>query len=119
MERDWDLIRRILLLLEALPDTAGRLAADQVDGYDSDIVSYHLQILGQAGLVEVRCTKDMSGSIRCFAISMTWAGHEFLDGIKSQTAWNSVRTVVREKGAALSFEVIKAAGGHLVSQMFK
>jgi hypothetical protein len=39
---------------------------------------------------------------------MTWEGHEFLDSIRDKPTWDKVKGRAAEKGATLSFELIKA-----------
>ncbi|MDR7008938.1 DUF2513 domain-containing protein [Paraburkholderia strydomiana] len=58
MKRDMDLIRELMLKLEALPVSPGstvHLAPDsrevQVDGYDADQVGYHLLVIHGAGFI--------------------------------------------------------------------
>lgn len=104
MKRDWDLIREILIAVEDLPDTTSRLNANAIIGYDAEIVNYHTQLLSQSNLI-----------INNF---LTWEGHEFLDKIRQQTAWNKIKTIVRDKGLDLSYEALKIALGAVILNTF-
>jgi len=106
MKRDWELVRTILLKLEALGSTTVYLRANQINGYDEELVSYHMQILDEAGLIKAQCSKSLNGPLNCLAMSLTWSGHEFLDHIRQDTVWNRVVALSREKGLSLSFDVI-------------
>ena len=62
MKRDWEIVRRVLLGLEQLGDSRSALSPEDLPPYDSDLVSYHFQILGEAGLIEAKCGHDNTGT---------------------------------------------------------
>lgn len=116
MKRDWDLIRMLLVELEA---SEGNLFTRDVSGYPEDAVNYHMGLLINAGLAEGECSTGIGSSgTTCRLKRLTWAGHEFLDGIRSKNAWNAVKKVAQDKGLALSFEVVKLAAAHVIKSMF-
>ena len=45
MERNWELVRKILVQLEQSGDTKSPLMPDAVPGYDRETVSYHMKIM--------------------------------------------------------------------------
>lgn len=104
MRRDMDLVRQILLAVESGP----ALAADhiRIDGYDAETIAYHLLIMGEAGLMVVIDATTMS-EIDALAMRLTWAGHEFLESVRDDSQWRSVKTQT-EKAGGLVFDVIKA-----------
>lgn len=103
MRRDMDLIRELLLKLEALPMTTGSVVhmmpdddEIRVDGFDAGAIEYHAKLLVEAGLIDSGTSRVMQGiTFR----SLTWAGHDFLDAIRDPEIWAKTK-----KGAA-------AAGG--------
>lgn len=101
MRRDWDLVRRILLALEE--SEGGNLTPDRVTGFDQDTVCYHMEIMRQAGLIDARVIQGA-----CVALSLTWKGHEFLDGIRKDMVWNKVKARAREAGIGLTTDVVVA-----------
>ena len=115
MKRDWDLIRKILLQVESLGDTQSQI--EGVEGMDAENVSYHINLMVEAGLVIGDCTQGLDGPLRCSASLLTWAGHEFLDKIRSAGVWNKVKAMAREKGLSLSFEMIKTAAGCAITAL--
>lgn len=119
MQRDWDLIRKILLQVEALGDTQSQVDGGDIEGSDAENVSYHIHLLIESGLVEGVCSQGLDGPLRCFASALTWEGHEFLDKIRSVGMWNKIKTVAREKGLSLSFDVIKATATYAISSLLK
>lgn len=109
MQRNWELIREILSALEGRETTHGGLSPEQISGYSPEVVSYHLYILNEAGLIEANCLKPSNTPIHCIGRILTWAGHEFLDSIRNETMWNKIKATAKSKGVDLSFEVIKQA----------
>lgn len=116
MKRDWDLIRKILFKLEEKADAKSLLQDNEIKGFDSETVSYHFKLLHSAGLIEGVDFSSMN-ELSYAAQSLTWAGHEFLDKIRSDTIWNNVKTLVKTKSLDLSFDVIKSAASALISSM--
>jgi hypothetical protein len=110
MRRDWELIRDILTRIEDAPDCAARLFADRFPAWPAEAVNYHLWLLIQSGLVTGKCNADepRAGFV-CYGVSLTWAGHEFLAAVKSDTAWNRIKARLMERAVDLSFEAIVAA----------
>ncbi|WP_322083379.1 DUF2513 domain-containing protein [Burkholderia sp. BCC1972] len=87
-----DLIRELLLKLEALPLQPRDVAyiySDlvPVDGYDERQIDYHLQLLEQAGLIDTGGYGEGAGPGIAFS-RLSWAGHDFLDAIRSPDVWD-------------------------------
>ena len=103
MTRDMDLIRSLLLKLEALPTTVGGIyifdQSDddlQIPNYTFDQIWYHYKLLLEAGLVD----QGGSGALNGIMFrSLTWAGHDFVDSVRDPEIWAKAK-----KGAS-------AAGG--------
>jgi hypothetical protein len=104
MKRDMDLIRELLLKLEALPLRRGESVhitpgweGIAVPGYDIDQIDYHLT--QEAGLIDEGGMRAAEGiGFR----SLTWEGHDFLDSVRDPKIW------AKTKSGAL------AAGGFTV-----
>lgn len=108
MQRNWDLIREILLYIETLPDFDTPVLAKNFVGYDDETVNYHLWLLIQSGLIVGACTGNTpKKGLFCKATCLTWQGHEFLDSIKQDSTWHKIKTMTKEQSLSLSFEVIK------------
>jgi len=117
MERNWELVRKILLALEAKQSTRESLNPEEIEGFDSEVVSYHILILDEAGLVEANCSQAFTAPLNCFGERLTWEGHEFLDEIRSDTVWKNTKSLLKDKGIALSFEAIGMAVKTVISSM--
>lgn len=119
MQRNWDVVRKILIKLEELGTTTSFLHQDQVNGYDPELVAYHMQLLGEADLIKANCHITTAGLLECAAHRMTWKGHEFLDHIRQDTVWNQVKRTAREKGIDLSIDVIVNIAKTYISSMLE
>jgi hypothetical protein len=112
MQREMDLIRLLLLKLEGLEQDAGSVYMYEyselaIDGYTSDQVLYHLDLLLEARLID----QGGNGAMSAFVFKrLTWAGHDFVDSVRDDDVWQKSR-----KGAL-------AAGGwslELISDLAK
>lgn len=117
MKRNWELIRKIMLAVEDLASTQQVVSGDDIKGYASEVVSYHIQLLKEAGLVKASCSNSLDSGVECMASQLTWQGHEFLDKVRSPGMWNKTLAVLRDKGLDLSFDTIKAAAAHVATSI--
>jgi len=105
MRRDMDLIRELLFKLEALDVRPGGILhinfddeEIQIHSYTPDDIQYHVRLLIEAGLIE-----PGKGAMQGLMFrSLTWAGHDFVDSVRSPEVWAKTK-----KGA-------EAAGGFTV-----
>ncbi len=115
MKRDMDLVRMILLAVEAGP----ALAPDrlEIQTYDDDeIIAYHLLIMGEAGLLIVLDGTGLGG-IDATPVRMTWAGHEFLELVRDDSRWRAVKAQTGKVGGFV-FELAKlVASGMAMKQL--
>lgn len=113
MERNWDTIRESLLAVEALePDTA--LTLSDFDSSRSYDISYHIELLEEAGLIHASISKTLgSGPTQFHVYRLTWQGHELLDAIRNDTIWNKTKTSITEKSGSMTFDLIKTVAAEL------
>ena len=71
-------------------------------------VTYHVKLLEEAGLLEIRDLSNLSG-LQYYPTRLTWAGHEFLDAARDDSRWQKAKRLVIEKAGSLSFELLKQA----------
>lgn len=91
MRRDMDLIRELLLKLEALPVRTGSVVhvvpddeEIRIEGFDAEAIEYHARLLVEAGLINPGTSRTMQGIT---FKSLTWAGHDLLDSIRDPEIW--------------------------------
>jgi hypothetical protein len=104
MKRDLELIRKMVLEIEAAPSGWPAL---KIEGYTDAQVGYHAYLLINAGLA---MGKDLSTlgnlSPEGFINTLTWAGHEFADAVRDETRWRKALGVVQEKGGTVTIGVL-------------
>lgn len=114
MTRDMELIRELLLKLEALPMRSGGIIniwmdknnpeeEFRVEGFTPDQIEYHLHLIEEAGLIVGSGSRPRMGiNFR----SLSWEGHEFLDSIRSPEVWRKTKNGALEVGG-LTFDLVK------------
>ncbi len=104
MQIDMDLVREILLKVEAAPPTENLITlTDEFQGFSKMAkISEHLYVLGegQAGFLEIKEGYRKNGRIIYHAERLTWSGHQFLADIKSESRWKIVKKKIEEIGGA-------------------
>jgi hypothetical protein len=104
MERDFDLIRSILLQVESAPAGAPVCQLGIEEHISAATLIGHIGLMAEEGLIEARV---LSASQCAFGIQrITWKGYDFLETAKNEDAWKRVMGVVKEKGLALTISVI-------------
>jgi hypothetical protein len=116
---DWECVRAILTALEDLPEQDGRLAPGDVPGWAPQVVSYHVEVLAEAGLLKAQCVRALGAQTLCLAQRLTFAGHELLDAMRQATLWNRVKARVRDAGLSLSVEAVKLAASGLIKELLQ
>lgn len=120
MKRNWDTIRELLTKVEecTLPTEMVRLS--NFPSERAAEVSYHMALLIEAGLVKGEISKTISATIRDFmAYRLTWEGHEFLDGIRSDTVWLKTKKTFTEQGISMTFDLVKAVAKEAAVALMK
>ncbi|WP_454864189.1 DUF2513 domain-containing protein [Pseudomonas hormoni] len=116
MQLDKDLVREILLAVEAHEDPVGWMEL-RLEGRAPQVVSYHVMLLDEAGLL----AGISLGGLNHFEWQpkrLTYQGHEFLDTIRDSEVWRRTKAGAEQAGGAgLGFllEIGKAYG----KQVFK
>lgn len=112
MKRDWDQVRRILLAVEESP--GGQIRASDFMDDDEGEINYHMNLLIEAGIVDGMCVTTKSSVRSCRVNRMTWKGHELLDSIRKQSAWNGIKKMAIDKGVGLTIDTIFTLAKRLV-----
>jgi hypothetical protein len=111
MVRDMDLVRRVLLAVEATPPGWGSNEALHVDGCDPTALGWHVALLVQARYLEgVEVTSFGAECPSFLNLRLTWEGHEFLDTIRHDTVWQQLKAKAAQEGGNLPIVVIRELG---------
>lgn len=123
MKRSFEDIRQILLELESLDESHqceidNDAPADEIafGTVTSKSLAYHLPLLIDAGLLTGQSAHSMRKKF-FHSISLTWAGHDFLDNIRTESVWKKVRSVIGNKEVqTASFSVWAAVAAEAVKR---
>jgi len=116
MERDMDLIRKILIELEK-KDYEGIWHELKIDNYSLEKINYHVMLLAEANLIKAQNLSDHDG-IDWKPKRLTWQGHEFLEAAKDEKIWEQAKEILKQKGGNITFSVLKALLTQLVKSKF-
>ena len=99
MNRDMELIRQLLLKMEAGPVPLVTVPIE--DGFSEEQYWYHLYLLEQADFIEgLKVTWDADGyaGVSSGSILITWSGQEFLSAIRGDSVWVALKKHVSDQG---------------------
>lgn len=104
MKRDMDLVRTMLIQIEA---------TDRVDLTSAQ--RGHLELLKQTGFVVI----DEDSTLSDVRYALTWTGHEFLDQIRKDKVWEWIKTRSLDALGVVSIESVKTLGPLAVQHFLK
>ena len=120
MKRDWDTIREILIKLEDAPTPSDTIQLSSFPMERADEISYHMELLIEAGLVDGHMSKTLGrGPQHFFASRLTWNGHEFLDSIRSDTVWQKTKKSFISNIVSMTFDLIKSVATDVAAALIK
>lgn len=110
MKRDVDLLRTILLAVEA------EQRLDEIEGYSRETVMAHVRLLSEAGFL---AADDQSTRRRLdFYVShITWSGYELLERMRNDSAWAKTKRFLAEKLQAMPFTLLMKVLDHELEGM--
>lgn len=114
MKRNWDTLRSILLALEN--DEGDELLSDVSETERMSLI-YNIELLIEANLIVGSVKKLSRGKKRVTLIKLTWDGHEFLDDIRDETAWQKVKDGANEVGSFGIDTLKQLAKGYIKTQV--
>ncbi len=114
MQRDMDLIRKILFKVEEAQTFTDPIRV-KIEDYSQDAIYYHVKLLKQAGYIEAVCF-GTGDNPNWYPLSLTWQGHEFLDAARDDMRWNKAKSIILEMGRGVVFDVLKQVLVSLMTQ---
>jgi Hypothetical protein (DUF2513) len=108
MKRDMELVRAILLAMEA-HESGYAPSPFTIAGFDQGVIGHHVWLMEQGELVTaVEMTAMNEASPIAIPLSITWKGHDFLDAVRTDKVWLKVKTELKDKGLSLPFALLQA-----------
>lgn len=120
MKRDMDLVRRLMLDIEAQPAGMQTTGVELYrDGDDQAAVAEHLVLLIEHDLIKGKGFQSFSGLDlgHILIFSVTWKGHEFLDAVRDDTIWKKTKDKVASSGVTATVEILTQVATGFVKQM--
>ncbi|RYD69004.1 MAG: DUF2513 domain-containing protein [Verrucomicrobiaceae bacterium] len=96
MRRDSDLIRAILLAVEA-EDRCEVLKLPKIGGFSDDAVHFHARLLVEKGFLRTYFP-ERHGSQPWVCIRITWEGYDFIDSVRDLAVWRAVKRAATKAG---------------------
>src|SRR6266478_4631339 len=116
-----DLMRKALLTIEALPETANVPLI--LEGHDPQEVQYHIGLLYEGGFINALKVGAIGGTVY-FPGALTASGHELADSIRDESVWARIKQLSLRQTGSLTLEGIRratsvyiASGGHLMAML--
>lgn len=108
MKRDLDLVREILLWMEAQSEgrNCNTWAFDIPERTQKEI-GYHAYLMHQAGLIiAYDGTYQSDDTPNWIPLMLTWDGHEFIDAAKDSGIWEKAKKNIIGPAASVSFTLL-------------
>lgn len=107
MQRDMDLVRKILFYIEENYVAGGPEISVHIDGYSDNMIYEHCILMKNDGLLgRILDTSALEGK-SCKVGNLTSEGFDLLDKIRSDTVWNRTKSEIKEKGLPMITGTIK------------
>ena len=121
MQRDIELIRKILYIIEEkYVDTWLSDGSLKIDGYDLKTIGYHCAILYDARYITNYTPRYYDNELKAFGVGrLTWEGHELLDKIKNDTVWNKTKETIKTKGIPFVLDAVKEIATAITTTMIQ
>lgn len=113
MKLDQDLVREILLAIEASKNDPKEGIDLVLKNRSSRAISYHVLLLTEAGFILSRDAFLTHNTSLWQPTRLTYKGHEFLDTVRDEEIWRRTKTGAEKAGGAglgLLLELGKAYG---------
>jgi len=117
MKLDKDLVREILLAIEANEDDPYNAFVMELPEREDIEVSYHLMLLHEAGFIHAQNLSSPSG-ISWYPMRLTYSGHEFLDTVRNGEVWELTKAGA-EKVGSVSIGLMLELGKAYAKQLLK
>lgn len=117
MKRNLDLIRQILIDIEGAQGYI-QLESFSYEGFTTNEIAYHLQLLQHHGLIDAEFKKEWGGNCVSGVVkALTWEGADFLDNIRNNTAWERTKDKIRKTVGTCAMQLLPKVAESVVLDM--
>jgi Hypothetical protein (DUF2513) len=110
MRRYMDLVREILVQVEAMP--LNQAWRGGIEGHSQDEVFYHVEQVKSSGLVEA----DLMNPNGHIVYDLTPDGHDFLAAARSSKVWDAAKKMLMASAGAITVPAMKTALHYLMQK---
>lgn len=110
MKRDLDLIRDILLRIEAMPPEQVDLSSKQLlDLCPNEAkLALHIRLLLESHFIEISYHASLEQNKDIYFITrITMSGYDYLDTIRNPKIWEATKDKIKSIGDTISLEIVK------------
>ncbi|RMP68437.1 DUF2513 domain-containing protein [Pseudomonas syringae group genomosp. 3] len=118
MKLDKDLVREILLAIEANREDPVGCITLNLEDRDALEVSYHIMLLHEAGFI-LGTDSSADEGLEWFPKRLTYKGHEFLETVRDEEIWRRTKAGAEKAGGVglgLLMEIGKAYGKEMLKE---
>jgi hypothetical protein len=118
MKRDLDLLRNILIEIEKKTPSDHYLSSDDIEIQDHshNEIAYHIALLSDAQYI-IASAISADDQTTWLISRLTFSGCDYLDTIRSNKVWNTLKEKLAETVQTASLEVIKLAAIEISRQI--
>lgn len=88
--------------------------------YNRDDIWYSVYLLHQAGYIEANIVNSGTYTmLKCEIKNITWEGHQFLNTIRPQPLWETIKAKALEIGGGLSMTAMGTAASTTIEEIVK
>lgn len=119
MQRDTEMVRKVLLAIQARKDL--RPQELTIDGEDDFTVRYHVALLYDAGYIDGSAFGVHDGPYKTVLVrDLAWTGHDFAAVLANDTVWGKIKGSFNAKDlATMPLSMINLAGTCLLEAWVK
>lgn len=116
MRLEKELVRRILLAVEASERSPYEGVELDIEGWSEAQIGYHVMLLAEAGYLVAEDIGCIGEDLAWEAQRLTYAGHEFLDTIRDAEVWRRTKEAAAKVGS-VSLQVMVEIGKAFARQV--
>jgi hypothetical protein len=106
MERNFDLIRRILRDVEKMPPGGAVEDSTYHGEYDRATVCEHMRLLIEEDFIEGNVQSDRGRVTAVIIFRLLWKGHDFIKAAQDDSLWNKAKTTILKPTTSFTFDLL-------------